>query len=82
MIRHDCKATYGVRGAPMQAKADGGWTVVGINVAESLDGSGGLAVVLDEARQYLWGVPSGREGSCDCPGGAWVTHLRRRLDRV
>ena len=57
MIHHDCKATHGVSGAPMLAKMGANWTVVGINVAESLDGSGGLAVILDEPRRYLREFP-------------------------
>ena len=47
LIRHDCATTHGVSGAPLLARTDSGWTVVGINVARSTSGALGLAAPLE-----------------------------------
>ena len=32
-LTHDCEATHGTSGAPLLARQDGGWVVLGINIA-------------------------------------------------
>ena len=46
-ITHDCAATRGTSGAPLLAHTDGGWSVLGINIAAGRDANLALRPALD-----------------------------------
>lgn len=46
LLRHGCAATRGTSGAPLLSRGDGGWRVVGVQIAGDARGAGGLAVPL------------------------------------
>ena len=46
LLRHDCSATRGTSGAPLLAASADGWIAVGLQIAASVGGAGGLAVPL------------------------------------
>jgi protease YdgD len=53
LLRHNCRATRGVSGAPLLIERGGKWYVAGVDVAAEAGLSGGFAVWVDEPRRRL-----------------------------
>lgn len=53
LVLHDCNIVQGVSGAPLLRRAGRGWTVVGINIGRSREGTKGFAVATEQVRPHL-----------------------------
>ncbi len=53
LILHDCAVVHGISGAPLLARTDSGWSIVGINVAHARSGGMGFAVAIEQIRPRL-----------------------------
>jgi protease YdgD len=53
LVLHDCNIVQGVSGAPLLRRAGRGWTIVGINIGHSREGTRGFAVATEQVRPYL-----------------------------
>ena len=53
LLRHNCTATRGVSGAPLFAKEDDEWRIIGVDVAAEMGVASGIAVSIGEVVERL-----------------------------